>query len=250
MKHRTIRGRILYTSHKPERHGQKRGRESFIITVHGDGNRTLRAHCEIDDAPCVLRDVTVNLDQEFYPTDCFVRLTIDDRFEGSGWMRFTNTRAECESWNARDGRISQTIDLDERIRWLGSHPIIGDALAFGIFDRSQGPGSRVFYPNMMLTSPDHRGATGPMLFPLGFGIEYVGDETITVGAGTFEAHHLRYVDTAGELPEEHPPYDVWCTADGDFIFLKGAVGGYMQTYYELMELEHTTGPAYPGDISA
>jgi hypothetical protein len=40
----------------------------------------------------------------------------------------------------------------------------------------------------------------------------------------------------GQLPQEHPPYDVWCTADGDYVFLKGAVGGYMQTYYELTEL--------------
>jgi hypothetical protein len=29
---------------------------------------------------------------------------------------------------------------------------------------------------------------------------------------------------------------VWCTNDGDYLFLKGAVGGYMQTYYELVEL--------------
>ena len=53
-------------------------------------------------------------------------------------------------------------------------------------------------------------------------------------------------ETAGQLPEEHPPYDVWCTADEDFIFLKGEVGGYMQTYYELMEMETTTGSAYEG----
>ena len=30
-----------------------------------------------------------------------------------------------------------------------------------------------------------------------------------------------------------------CTADGDFIFLKGVIGGYMQTCYELTELVHS-----------
>ena len=35
---------------------------------------------------------------------------------------------------------------------------------------------------------------------------------------------------------QHPPYDVWCTNDGDFLFLKGNVAGYMQTYYELVEI--------------
>jgi len=74
------------------------------------------------------------------------------------------------------------------------------------------------------------------MFRLGFGIEYVGAEAVQVAAGKFEAWHFRYVDTAGQLPQEHPPYDVWCTADGDYVFLKGAVGGYMQTHYELTEL--------------
>lgn len=236
MKHRTIRGKILYTSKKPDRLGQERGRESFIITVHTDGKRTLRAHCEIDDPPTVLRDVVLSLDADNYPLDCFVRLTIDDRFEGSGWMRFSENHAETESFNINDGRISQRLDLEQRTRWLASHPIAGDAMAFSIFDLGNGPG-KTFFPDMMVTSPDHRGATGPLLFKLGFGIEYLGDETITVPAGTFDAHHLRYVDTAGQLPEEHPLYDVWCTTDGDFIFLRGEVGGYMQTFYELIELE-------------
>lgn len=236
MHHRTIRGKILYTSNKPDRLGQERGRESFIITVHTDGKRTLRAHCEIDDPPTVLRDVVLSLDAHNYPLDCFVRLTIDDRFEGSGWMRFSENHAETESFNVNDGRISQRLDLEHRTRWLASHPIAGDAMAFSIFDRSNGPG-KTFFPDMMVTSPDHRGATGPLLFKLGFGIEYLGDETITVPAGTFDAHHLRYVDTAGQLPEEHPLYDVWCTTDGDFIFLRGEVGGYMQTFYELIELK-------------
>ncbi len=236
MKHRTIRGRISYTSKKPERMGEERGRESFIITVHTDGKRTLRAHCEIDDPPSILRDVTLSMDADYYPLDCFTRLTLDDRFEGTGWMRLTETQAETESFNVRDGRISQRLDLERRTRWLATHPIAGDGMAFAIFDRSRGPG-RIFYPDMMVTSPDHRGATGPLLFKLGFGLEYVGDEEITVPAGTFNAYHLRYVDTAGQLPEEHPRYDVWCTADGDFIFLRGEVGGYMQTFYELTELE-------------
>ena len=88
---------------------------------------------------------------------------------------------------------------------------------------------------ILLSSPDHRGATGPMLFPITMNIEYVGEETVTVGAGTFDALHFRFVGTPG-LPEEHPPYDIWCTNDGDYLFLKGAVGGYMQTYYELVDL--------------
>ena len=40
------------------------------------------------------------------------------------------------------------------------------------------------------------------------------------------------------LPQEHPPYDVWCTNDDDYILLKAGAAGYMQTHYELVELHH------------
>ena len=39
MKHRTIRGTIRYTSNKPERLGQERGREYFIMTDQANGMR-------------------------------------------------------------------------------------------------------------------------------------------------------------------------------------------------------------------
>ena len=58
-----------------------------------------------------------------------------------------------------------------------------------------------------------------------------------MAAGTFDALHFKFVSAPG-LPVEHPPYDIWCTADDDYVFLKGVIGGYMQTYYELVELRH------------
>ena len=63
MKHRTITGAIAYTSRKPERMHEARGREAFTITRHADGAVTIRAHCEIEDPePTVLRDVIYALD--------------------------------------------------------------------------------------------------------------------------------------------------------------------------------------------
>ena len=74
MKHRTIRGTIRYTSNKPERLGQERGREYFTLTKQSDGVMVVHAHCEIDDEPNVIRDVVLSLDKERYPIDCSVRL--------------------------------------------------------------------------------------------------------------------------------------------------------------------------------
>ena len=89
--------------------GQERGREFFTITVHTDGKRTLRAHCEIDDPPTVLRDVVLSLDSDNYPLDCFVRLTLDDKFEGSGWMRFTDNQRGNGSHSMSMTDVSHSI---------------------------------------------------------------------------------------------------------------------------------------------
>jgi hypothetical protein len=127
MPHRTIRGTLAYTSEKPERKGQERGRERFTMTIHADGRRTLRALSEIDDPPPVLRDVTLSVGSDWKPTDCFVRLSVGDRFMGSSWFRFSDREVECEGYTAQEGRISQRVILDAPLRVFGTHPIAADA---------------------------------------------------------------------------------------------------------------------------
>ena len=105
MKHRTIRGAIRYTSNKAERLGQERGREYFSLTKQSDGAMVVHAHCEIDDEPNVIRDVVLGLDKDRYPTDCSVRLSVGDKYEGMGLFRFVPGHAECEIFNRRDGCI-------------------------------------------------------------------------------------------------------------------------------------------------
>jgi hypothetical protein len=237
MTYRTIKGSIVYTSKQPERMDEERGREHFTLTCQPDGTNVLHAHCEIDDEPMVVRDVVQAMDAtSSAPRDCHVRLTVGHAFEGSGWFRFSDQTVECETYNSKDGRISQRIDIASPVQWMQCHPIVGDALLMKAYDLSRGPGKR-FLDNVMLSSPDHRGATGPMLFSLGFGIRYLGEERIRVAAGEFDARHFQVTDTAGQLPEEHPPYNVWCTADADYILLKAGAEGYMQTHYELTSLE-------------
>jgi hypothetical protein len=75
-------------------------------------------------------------------------------------------------------------------------------------------------------------------------IEYIGEERITVAAGTFDALHFCYGERNSNRPGsnetgEHPPYEAWTSADGEFIMLKASVTGYMMTHYELIELEIT-----------
>ena len=236
-RHKSIRGYIRYTSAQPERRGAERGREWFLINQQTDGVDVLLAHCEIDDEPDVVRDVILSMRHEdSSPIDCSLRLSVGGSFEGSGWIRFEDDQAICEAIHRDHGPITQQYDTTGRVPWLQAHPIAGDALLMRTYDLARGPGKQ-FIPELFLTSPDHRGATGPELFRMGLSLVFVGEEELEVEAGRFAAWHFQVTDTAGGLPQEHPPYDLWCTADGNYIFLQAIAGGYMQNRYELIELE-------------
>jgi len=236
VKHHTTRGRILYFS---EQSGERRefGREWFSITAHEDGERTLRAQCEIDAgvvAPRdVLRETTYTMDSRFRPIDCYNRLHANGRFLGAGWMRFTDTLAECEMLSATSGRISQRIALERPALSLGSHPLSCDALHLPRFDHAR-PERIQPQPDVWMTSLEHDGCSGPLLEILKLDIEYCGRETITVPAGRFETDRYRFL-LAGALPREHPTEDVWVLPDS-YFFIKATVGGYMAASFELVEL--------------
>ncbi|MFZ4746812.1 MAG: hypothetical protein ACOYLK_07950 [Sphingomonas sp.] len=236
MKHRLIEGRLSYTSRKPEKYGQVRGFETFMFTRHGDGKVTMRAHCEIDEPePIVMRDIIYSIDEHNQPMDLHVRLTVGDAFMGSGWMRFDGTTIECESYSPSLGRVSQRVVADLPIDGFGTHPIVSDGYALST--KSWTVGQKCKF-NMYLPSPDHRGATPPLIAQVKIDAIYLGTETVTVTAGTFATRHFQFIDdgSAG-MAGEHPVYDLWITDDEDAIFVQGGVGGYMMTWYELVELK-------------
>ncbi|PVM86440.1 DUF3108 domain-containing protein [Caulobacter endophyticus] len=239
MKHQTIRGKILYTSRKPGREGQERGREHFAMTRHTDGKVTIRAQCEIDEPdPTVLRDAIYSLDEHGRPMDLHLRLTVGDRFMGSGWFRFSEDFIECESYGPSIGRLSQKMPTNGYFDGFGTHPIIGDAYICKVMDVAKGPHKRKL--RIFLPSVDHRGATPPQIVESSITLEYVGEEETTTPAGTFACRRFRFLGEDGGMVSkdgEHPTYDMWVTADEHSLFVKGGVGGYMQTWYELVELE-------------
>jgi len=179
--HQTICGKILYTSKKPERLDTERGREFFTLTKQSDGLSVLHAHCEIDDAPDVIRDVTASFETStMTPIDGFVRISVGSKFEGCGWFQFDENHARCNVFNAKTGPKSVELPTQTRTTWFGHHAIINDGFLSRFFPLSASHGKRRM-EHVMMSSPDHRGATGPMLFPLDFGVIFLGDETVTVG---------------------------------------------------------------------
>ena len=234
---KTWRGRILYTSRQQTRMGAERGREHFTLTEQPDGASVLHAHTEIDDAPAVIRDVVASFETDtLAPIDGFQRLSVGGVLEGFGSFHFEGRAVHFKGFNVDAGARNKTRMLDHVPPWFGHHAIINDGFLSRLFPLNAVPG-KIRVEGAVMSSPDHRGATGPEVFPLSFGLVYAGDERVTVGAGTFDARVFEIVDTAEGLPEEHPPYRMWCSRDAQGFFLQGGVGGYMQTWYELVELD-------------
>ncbi len=241
MNHETIRGRIRYTSKKPATLDTVRGGETFIVTRHTDGRRTLRAHCAIDEnPPRVLRDVVLNVGASWRPASAFVQISVDEDFAGSAWYRFDDRAAECEGFTAKAGRISERRAIDRPLPFFGTHPIQADAWLTPSYDLSKGPGRQIV-PPFLMCSLHHRGADGPGLFVYDdLALWFLGREPITVEAGAFEALHFRIGDNTddGYLgSDRHPPYHTWVTADGEYTLLRAHCTGYMQTHYELVEYD-------------
>jgi hypothetical protein len=232
---RNTRGKILYIGDDEN----ERGREWFSVTYRRDGQVTLRAYCEIDDGK-VERDVVQSMTSKFAPLDCFVRLHVGGKFLGTGWIRVTDTDAECDVFNAQMGRLHQAVKLATPATSLVSHPLSTDALLLAAFDHSK-PEKIQQWEGGLSTSPLLDGASGPLI---GVGgrrsTEYVGAERIKVPAGTFDTHHYRLLMTPradGTPRSEH----IWCTHP-DFVFVRGEVHGYLSNktgfgYYELVEFE-------------
>lgn len=239
MKHRTVSGRLSYTSAKPEWAGRERGREWFAFTHHGDGSTIMRARCEIEEPePTVLRDITYHIGPDMRPRDLHVHLTLGDDFLGSGWMFVDPDTGvvHCESRGPSIGRLSQSRPVGDGIDGFGTHPIVGDGYLTKVMDLSRGPHRRTL--RVFLPSPDHRGATPPMISEVNITLEYVGEADVEVAAGRFACRHFRFIDDSadGMGGTKHPPYDMWVTADDDAIVVRGAIDGYMMTRYELVEL--------------
>ncbi len=162
-----------------------------------------------------MRDVNLHVGQDRISLQCLVRIAVDGHFRGSSWFRFGAGVAQCEAFTVIEGRFSQSITQTRSASAFGNHAMINDGFLMSLIDRSKGPGVQVV-EQLLLSSPDHRGAAGPMLFPVDLAIEYLGEEEITVAACQFGAPHFRMVDVPG-LPVEHSPYDLWVAAAEDYV---------------------------------
>lgn len=224
--HRHYRGKMLYLT---DGIGEM-GREFFSVTIQPEGDRTLRAQCEMDDDG-LLRDVILTVGSHWQPKDAFLRLTLGGRFLGSSWFCFDTHVAECQGMTRLEGRISQRFMTPYAIESFGTHALHGDAWVVGRL--REWPG-RLEDFSLATFASSHlpNGASGPLLMPCGEGFSRIhdfGDVELQVPAGRFSCRHICI-----EVPGVDD-FEVWA-GGADCLPIRLRSDKLRQTY-ELIELE-------------
>lgn len=238
----TLRGVINYTSNQAHRVGVGRGCEHFAITANGDGSRSLRSHCVIQDSPMVERDVQLTVGPDFTPRHAMVRVRVGDEEEGAALFQFEGATIRSAGYTVAGEHYVDTHELAAATGFFVTHPIQADAWLLASLGAGAEPSvHRV--AQFPTCSNDHRGATGPRLsiHEPAIDIHFLGREHIRVAAGSFEAFHFCYGDPAvnplgSNTAGEHPRYHVWTSTEGHYVLLQARVDGYMETQYELASL--------------
>lgn len=203
------------------------GQEWFSITVAANGDRTFRTQTEMEDIG-LLRDVVQTVDANWLPRDAYVRLCQKGQFTGVAWFKFDATGVDCEAYTVGQGRVSQRVETGVPIRILASHPVLADAWQCASFDHRRPERSQTIAP-WAHTSPRSDGSSGPMI---GLGkkvMDYVGEERVTVPAGTFDTRRYRIHYT---IETTLAPMETWVHGEDTILIqMASPFGKYILTDY-------------------
>ena len=229
-----LTGRIDYLYDTPEQRGTKLGEETFSMTRFEDGRLTQRAFCRIARPGLdVERDSVMAVDADWQPTDAYVRIETEGQFTGSARYAFTPSHALCTAETSGEGQVIYQREMNGPFSFC-CHALIGDAWMIAAGDPGQ-DGSRGHW-DLLTSTLNKSGASGPSLAYIPYGIERVGRESITVAAGAFETIHYRCGRTDGVATIADAPFDyhIWVTDDDFRLCVRSAYPG--ASVYELAEL--------------
>lgn len=229
---RRYAGRVSY---RHDTRGET-GREWFSVTVGANGERTLRAECQMDDER-LQRDVVYTVDADWRPLDAYVRLAVDGRQTGSAMFRFDANGATCSGVNAADGAFRQRVDLPRHPTLFAPHPVVSDAWQAAAWPVGRPPG-RIRLEHCTNSSSRPDGGSGPRLEVVYKDLEYVGQGRCETPVGGFTAEHFRIHPVMGAMAA-WPPLELWVTPrDRLLLRLRWEL---LQSTYELVELDGDAG---------
>lgn len=207
-----------------------RGQEEWSISIDPDGSRTLAGHCRMFDT-VIERWAVHSVDARMVPVRSFVSQRQRHRFLGEGRFWFEPGLLSGHTHVAGRGEIRQEVRIDGEIDYFVPHLVAADAWITPPCPRTgEWQEIRHGYASSLLAD----GATGPLIeHHDGLRMRFLGTETVTVPAGTFETAHVAV--SVREGVEEH----LW-VSDDDFCMLVRLRSDRLATTYVLATLEESS----------
>lgn len=217
-----------------------RGRETWSISCADDGVSVLQAHCRMFDSQ-IERWVVHTVDAAMTPLRSFVSHRVRGDFLGEGWFTFSPGRLVGRSVLSGLGEVEQTVSIEGRLDYFVPHAVSGDAWITPCYDRELGGWQTI--ANGFTTSLRADGSTGPLIEQhRGIRQRLVGEERITVPAGTFDTLH--FCVSARPGVEEH----LWVSATAPALLIR-LRSDRLGTTYLLTEHEVEVGSGPDSDPS-
>ncbi|MDX2221841.1 MAG: hypothetical protein SFV21_03765 [Rhodospirillaceae bacterium] len=216
---KTISGELVCSS---LRDAAPCGRETFTLTRQTDGSRTLRVFSDQLQRGNQI-SIVVRLDPGFRPLEGFTLTYASGQFLGAGFYAVRgDTLTSTVKTPERD--VTEAMKVPEKFHLL-LHPAAADGLHFALYDMKLGGEQRI----PRCAAGNARESVRCMIAPE-VRLQYVGEETITVPAGTFATRHFKYTDNT----------DVWVAGE-DYVVVRHEYRGY-RTRFELSTLVGDIGP--------
>ncbi|MDX2143117.1 MAG: hypothetical protein SFV19_07160 [Rhodospirillaceae bacterium] len=160
---------------------RERAWERFHMNVHPDGSRTMIMWHDLfarnNQFTVVLR-VAAN----FRPLESYLSYWTPNGYKGSNFITVAGSKLTAVT-NGPQGTITQAIDVPEKVS-IGTHPVAADGWHTWYEDaKAKGPQKGTLY-SVEATADN---AKPPLGTPIPFEFERIGQEKVTVPAGTFDA---------------------------------------------------------------
>jgi hypothetical protein len=214
---RWARGEI---EHRNTATGKVTGGETWDVTVHTDGSRTVRATDHVDGVGH-LYTVVMRVGAEFQPREAFTQYWKGGVFRNASLFLVADGVIDVTTRFA-DSITRETVKVPERFSFI-PHPLATNVWPGWYYDKVKGGVQTITVYDMAM------GTEAPMRSGQvrTHGLEYLGEEDVTVPAGTFRCDHFRIDDVV----------DYFVTGP-DALFVK-FIWKSVRTEYVLTSLERS-----------
>jgi hypothetical protein len=176
-------GTIVYRTIEAQR---LRARETWRLTAHPDGSRTIRSFVDNFDAETNL-NIIHRVSADFRPLESLVTYWTRGEYRGAGM--FTVNGSTLNAYvSGPYGTATENVEVPEKFS-IAPHPLATDSWHTWYFDKGTGGVQTTTIYNLQVTAPENG---IPVLGKIHRGtMTYVGAESVTVPAGTFSTDHYR-----------------------------------------------------------